>query len=33
LLILSASLYALLRHNLDILWIIPVSGALGYLLY
>ena len=32
-LILLASLYALLRHNLDVLWIILTAGALGYLLY
>ncbi|MBI1423864.1 MAG: chromate efflux transporter [Gammaproteobacteria bacterium] len=31
--ILLASLYALLRHNLDVLWIVLGAGALGYLLY
>lgn len=31
--ILLASLYALIRHNLDVLWIILAAGALGYLLY
>jgi chromate transporter len=32
-LILLASLYALLRHNLDVLWIILAAGALGFVLY
>ena len=31
--ILLASLYALIRHNLDVLWIILAAGALGYFLY
>jgi len=31
--ILLVSLYALIRHNLDVLWIILASGALSFLLY
>lgn len=31
--ILLASLYALIRHNLDVLWIILAAGVLGFLLY
>jgi chromate transporter len=31
--ILLASLFALIRYNLDVLWIILTAGALGYLLY
>lgn len=33
LLILAGSLVALIRFNLDVIWIIPVAGAMGYLLY
>ncbi|MBI3560876.1 MAG: chromate efflux transporter [Gammaproteobacteria bacterium] len=32
-LILAMSLIALLRFNLDVIWIIPPAGLLGYLLY
>ena len=31
--ILVASLYALIRYNLDILWVILAAGFLGYILY
>lgn len=33
LLILLASLYALLRHNVDVLWIVLAAGLCGFLLY
>jgi chromate transporter len=33
LLILCGSLVGLIRFNLDVLWIIPAAGVLGYLLY
>ena len=33
LLILAASLVALIRFNLDVVWIIPTAGLLGYFLY
>jgi len=31
--IFAASLLALMRFNLDVIWVIAISGVLGYFLY